>query len=131
VNPSEPTAVLTAALLAAVPLLPLLVAGRVGGSSPPRMSPGRFFLAYAIVFAGLLTIAKWLGTPLALMALGLLLGALGTGVALPLLYRWLFGSRWLEQHPQAPLRDAARWQLPLLATSVACIATAIGLAYLP
>lgn len=125
------TPVFVAALQAAAPLLVLLWAARSGRGAPRRLSLGRFLLLYALLFVAQLYVGRWFDQVGALVLLSLVLGAMGAGLGVGALYRLLYGTQWLSAHPEDPRRDVLAWQLPVSVASVACMALALALAYLP
>jgi len=121
-------AVLAAAVAAAIPLAFVLAVG--AGSSRP-LSPGRHFVAYAVLFAVVLLSTRWTGHVGGLSVLALVMGVLGTGVGVRGVYRWLYGPDWLRDRPEAVRRDVARWQWPALVVAVVAFTLALAIAYLP
>jgi hypothetical protein len=120
--------VFSVALLAAVPIAALLFVRHGQPEHPARLSPGRFFLSYAVNFALLLLAARVDGLPASLIVLGIVLGLLGLGVGVASLYRFLYGRAWLDQHPGVVQRDIARWQRVTLATAAVCLLAGLVLA---
>jgi hypothetical protein len=118
-------ALLVNALLAALPIGALLWVRRGQPEEPPRLSVGRFFLAYALLFSLLLQLTGWLGLAASLFAIGFLLGVLGTGRLVRPIYTALYGRAWLARFPDAPKRDSERWHLPLLIQGVLCFVAAM------
>jgi len=114
------------AVLAAFPVGALLWSARsVHGVRPP-LSPGRHFLFYAAVYSALVLLARAIGVEASLFAYGLTLGFLAGARGARLAHVWLYGSGWLESHPEAPLRDAARWHLPFMIGAVLSFAAAVA-----
>jgi hypothetical protein len=120
--------VVAVAVTAAIPLAFVLAAGW-GGSRP--LSPGRHFVAYAVLFAALLLSTRWTGHVGGLSVLALVMGVLGTGPGVRAVYRWLYGPDWLRARPEVVRRDVARWQWPALVVAVLAFTLALAIAYLP
>ncbi len=115
----NPTALLSAnALLAAVPIAALLWVRRGQPEDPPRLSPGRFFLAYVLLFSALLGLTRLMGLAASMFAVGFFVGVLGTGRLMKPLYGLLYGRHWVAANPAALERDAQRWHLPMLILGV-------------
>ena len=112
------------ALLAAIPVAAMLRARREH-VEPARLSFGRFFLSYVLLFSALLWLTGRLGLPAALFATGFLLGLLATGRLVGSLYRLLYGRAWLERFPNQPAVDANRWHLQLMILGVLCFVGAM------
>ena len=112
------------AVAAGVPVA-LLFAWRAMPRPRPRLSPGRLFLIFGATYAALLAAFDRIGPAVPMLLAGFAWGMVGGGRGVRTLYRFLYGPAWLADHPDAPRRDARRWQLPLMLGAVACFTAAM------
>ena len=126
---AEPMAVLAAiAVLAATPVALVLLAG-TRHVAELRLSPGRFFLGYAVLFSSMLLAARYLAFPAALSILGIALGWLGTARGSAAAARLAFGPDWLAGRPAPGRAGLTRWHLAAWLGAILSITAAIAMAY--
>lgn len=116
------------AVLAAAPVALVLVSGS-RHPTRPRLSPGRFFLAYASLFSIALLTSRYLAFPAALSLLGIVLGWLGTTSGKRVAYRLAFGESWLSAQQEIETEGLVGWQVAAWVGSVLAITLALVLTY--
>jgi len=92
------------------------------------LSAPREAAVYAVALAILLLAAQADGLPASLGVLGLAFALMGMGAGMRGLYRFLYGTPFLQDHPGVVRRDTARWQRLALVGSVACLVAGLVLA---
>jgi membrane associated rhomboid family serine protease len=127
-GPPLPPELLLAALLAAVPVVGLLVVRRARGEDRPPVSALRFLAMYLLLALALSLATLVDDVPMALGLLGALLGLFGLGIGVEPLYRFLYTNAWLDARPLAVRQDTARWERPALVLAAACLLAAVLMA---
>ena len=125
---SVPIEIPVVGMLAFVPLAALILVRRGQPEHPPHLSILRYFALYVIIALVLLLAALVDDLPMSLGLLGAILAFFGLGVGVESLYRYLYGSDWLDDHPGVVRRDISRWERVTLLLSLLCLIAAVLLA---
>lgn len=124
----EPQILAVIAVLSVLPVALVLIVAIVRRPRP-RLSPGRVFLLYALLFSAMAFAARYLGLTASLAVLGIVFGLLGTVGGSRLVCGLLYGSAWVDAHPEAPLQDARSWQLAAWLGAILAITAGLVVAY--
>ena len=121
------SSLVVAAGVSLIPALILLHARR-GHWPVGRLPQLRLLALYAVLVILMQKATQVEGSPAALALVSLVLAMLGLGIGVGPLYRFLYGSDWLEAHPGIAERDVVRWQRVTLVVAVVALLLAIAVA---